>query len=42
MGNRNCIAMRLAMLEMKIALVDILRNFTLETCDDTLVRYIVG
>ncbi|XP_013401329.1 cytochrome P450 3A19 [Lingula anatina] len=35
MGPRNCIGMRLAKLEMKIALVKILQRFTIKTCDET-------
>ena len=40
MGNRSCIAMRLALMEMKIGLAAIVRNYKIETCDETLVRLI--
>ena len=34
-GNRNCVGMRLALLEMKVTLVSVLRNFVLQPCEDT-------
>ncbi|XP_068940868.1 cytochrome P450 3A12-like [Petaurus breviceps papuanus] len=34
-GPRNCIGMRFAMLTMKTALIMLLQNFTLETCEET-------
>ena len=37
-GPRNCIGMRLALLEMKIALVKVFQRFRLVTCEKTQVR----
>ena len=34
-GPRNCIGMRFAILEVKMAMCKILLNFTLGSCDDT-------
>ena len=34
-GPRNCIAMRMALLEVKLACCKILQNFILEPCEDT-------
>lgn len=34
-GNRNCVGMRLALLEMKVTLVAALRNFVFEPCEET-------
>jgi len=34
-GPRNCLAMRLAMLEMKVAAVHILQKFTFKVCEET-------
>ncbi|XP_055011716.1 thromboxane-A synthase [Boleophthalmus pectinirostris] len=36
-GPRNCVGMRLAQLEMKIALVNLFHRFTIVTCDETKV-----
>ena len=38
MGPRNCIGMRLAQLEIKVAVVKIMQTFRLMTCDKTTVR----
>ncbi|XP_013391592.1 cytochrome P450 3A41-like [Lingula anatina] len=42
MGPRNCIGMRLALLEMKIILVKVLQNFTLKTCAETQVPLVLS
>jgi len=34
-GPRNCLAMRLALLEMKVAFVHILQKFRLKVCEET-------
>lgn len=34
-GPRNCIGMRFALLSMKLAVVSVLQNFTLQTCEQT-------
>lgn len=39
-GPRNCIGMRLALMEMKMALVHILRKFRFVVCDETQVRFL--
>ena len=38
MGPRNCIAMRLALVELKVGLVHILRSYKVVTCDKTQVH----
>jgi len=35
LGNRNCIGMRLALMEMKLAAVKVVWNFELSKCDAT-------
>ncbi|XP_013383811.1 cytochrome P450 3A4-like [Lingula anatina] len=42
MGPRNCIGMRLALLEMKIILVKVLQNFTLKTCAETQIPLVLS
>lgn len=39
-GPRNCVGMRFAMLEAKIALIEVLRKFTFVRCPETEVRSI--
>ena len=41
-GPRNCIGMRFAILEVKMAMCKLLYNFKLETCDDTPVSLHTG
>ncbi|XP_077977326.1 cytochrome P450 3A29-like [Glandiceps talaboti] len=41
-GPRICLGMRLAMMEAKFSLVEILRNFTIETCSETEIPPEVG
>ena len=37
-GPRNCIGMRFALINMKLAVVKILQNFSVQTCEETEVR----
>ena len=37
-GPRNCLGMRFALMNMKLAVVKILQNFSLQTCEETEVR----
>ncbi|XP_006773816.1 PREDICTED: cytochrome P450 3A12-like [Myotis davidii] len=39
-GPRNCIGMRFALMNMKIALVRVLQNFSFKPCKETQVRYL--
>jgi len=39
LGPRNCIAARLAVLEMKLAIVHIFQNFTIQRTDNLQVKY---
>jgi cytochrome P450 len=40
-GPRNCIGMRFALLEIKIALIKILRSYNLKTCAETPKEFIL-
>lgn len=39
LGPRNCIGMRFALMIMKLLVVKLLQNFTVETCKETQVHY---
>ncbi|KAM6925182.1 cytochrome P450 3A27-like isoform 1-T1 [Xenentodon cancila] len=41
-GPRNCIGMRFAVLMMKLAIVQILQNFTIVTCNETDIPMVLG
>uniref|UniRef100_A0A6I8NL32 Thromboxane-A synthase n=1 Tax=Ornithorhynchus anatinus TaxID=9258 RepID=A0A6I8NL32_ORNAN len=38
-GPRNCIGMRFALLNMKVAIIGLLQNFSLRTCQETQVKF---
>ena len=41
-GPRNCVGMRFALTELKMAAVAVVQNFTVVRCDETEVSYLIG
>ena len=41
-GPRNCVGMRFALTEIKMATVAVVQNFTVVRCDETEVNYLIG
>lgn len=39
-GPRNCVAMRFALVEIKLVLVNLLKNYQIVTCPETVVKFL--